>query len=189
MLRDLELSFLETAALVWLRYRKRCAYICTEYVDGRTRADIIGSDGARTYEIEIKRSIQDFNNDFKKSKHRRIESLLANRQYFLVPFALERKALELLSTQDESFGLLSCELTEMGFEREFPIRCVKPAKPIHSRKITPIQLHGLVMRMASDVISTHMRLGAVKTCDRHLRELAKLYEKKIPKQELVLDAE
>jgi hypothetical protein len=54
-------------ALRWLRIDQRCMFIATEV--GSYSADVIGINEKKMVEIEIKISMQDFKNDFKKSKH------------------------------------------------------------------------------------------------------------------------
>jgi hypothetical protein len=54
-------------ALKWLRLQQRCMFIATEV--GAYNSDVLGINEKKMIEVEIKISIQDFKNDFKKYKH------------------------------------------------------------------------------------------------------------------------
>lgn len=54
-------------ALKWLRLDQRCMFIATEV--GQYNADVLGINEKKIVEIEVKISMTDFKNDFKKPKH------------------------------------------------------------------------------------------------------------------------
>lgn len=77
--------WLETAGCAWLRYERQCKLVCTErsVFQDPYRPDILGvTVGRRLIEIEVKRSVSDFNANAKKT-HNDLKYL--SQFYFLVP--------------------------------------------------------------------------------------------------------
>ncbi len=104
---------LHLEAMAWLRYGKQFAYVASEA--GFFNADVLGSDGKKLIEVEVKKTKSDFANDFRNKpwKHmfygKPVESQLAwvpNQFYFLVPAKLEVEALKILLDNDSPAGLL-----------------------------------------------------------------------------------
>lgn len=54
-------------ALKWLRLEQRCMFIATEV--GAYNADVLGINEEKMVEVEVKVSMADLKNDFKKHKH------------------------------------------------------------------------------------------------------------------------
>lgn len=119
-------------ALKWLRIDQRCMFIATEV--GAYSADCLGVNEKKLIEVEVKISIADFKNDFKKWKHEKYSGFYANENqwvpthfYFALPKDLIEKAKEFLAERSkkypttDSYGIIQME----GWE------VVKRAKWIH----------------------------------------------------------
>jgi hypothetical protein len=95
---------LELMALRWLRWEKKCpmAFCERSPVYGNGEPDVLGITDARyRIEIEIKRSLSDFNADAKKPHrhNRQFNPAIHPRQfYYLVPSHLSEKVRPLLPT-------------------------------------------------------------------------------------------
>jgi len=148
-------SQMTTAALCWLRFRKRMLHVATEVAVGDySMADCLGCDDTQSIEIEIKITATDFQDDFKykKLKHReylgeKIEKyktrLVPNRLYFLVPSELESLGIELL--KEKPYGL-------MLFNGSI-ITCRKIAKPLHRRRPTNWIRSRIAARCSSELLN------------------------------------
>ena len=105
-------STLKAEGLAWLRYVKRADSIATEI--GPYSADILGVNSSYSIEVEVKCTLADLKNDFKKTKHILYQgnapgTFVPNFFYVMVPVDLEEKALVVLDEKGPKYGLLVFE--------------------------------------------------------------------------------
>lgn len=149
---------IKTKLLHFFRFRKRYVFIATEA--GRWESDVLVSNESEIIEIEVKISLADFKNDFKKKKHFHYQNPTAyqkgnlpNKFFFCVPESLVEDVLPLI--QDGPYGLLSCIEGKITKRGSF-IKYVKSAKNLREG-ISKKLLHALQLRMGSELIRTRIK--------------------------------
>ena len=150
---------MKSAALDWLRFTNRCFALATEC--GEWNSDVLGLNKRSSYEIEIKRSRSDFNNDFKKEKH---EAYAKHGRwtptyfYFLVPPHMEDWAIKKVGKVGPRYGVMVHEYAEFrspyGDKKVHHynrLRVSKRAKTLNNRKVCSSMMMGIMMRMGSEM--------------------------------------
>jgi hypothetical protein len=157
-MRKLSSKEIKTKLLHFYRFRKRYKFIATEA--GKLESDVLVSDEKEILEIEVKISLADFKNDFKKKKHgiyknptAYYKSFLPNKFYFCVPQDLVKEVLPFL--KGTPYGLLVCLEDEITKKGTF-IKSVIPAQNLRSG-ISKKLLHALILRMGSELIRTRIK--------------------------------
>src|SRR5258706_12434618 len=157
--------------MAWLRYGKQFAYVASEA--GFFNADVLGSDGKKLIEVEVKKTKSDFANDFRNKpwKHmfygKPVESQLAwvpNQFYFLVPAKLEVEALKILLDNDSPAGLLVLDrpMTGIyGYAHRKHVGVAKRSKAIHDRPPSATVLAKLAKSKASALVTTKLSLDTL----------------------------
>lgn len=144
-------------ALLWLRLDQRCAFIATEA--GGYNSDALGVNEKKMIEIEVKTSLEDLKNDFKKHKHSQYfrrqgdaVDFTSNNQwvpthfYFCVTPDLVDQTKELIEKMGyNSYGVLNGETMKVE----------KRAKPLHTREPNSKVKFILALRMGSELIRFH----------------------------------
>ena len=150
---------LKTAILCHYRYRQRRKYIATEV--GTFSADVIVANDKDMHEIEVKTSISDFRNDFKKEKHNiycrlgsRYSIWIPNKFYFAVTPALKDFALKYLQNYPQ-YGLYV--VNTHIFLKEGKIEIAKPARYIHRNPVSPKIYELLLFRMSSEIAIHYLK--------------------------------
>lgn len=148
-------------ALLWLRLDQRCAFIATEA--GGYNADAIGVNEKKMIEVEIKTSIEDLKNDFRKPKHRQyfhapeqfsIDMTSNNRWvpthfYFAVPPELVDDAKALIESKGYApYGVINAETW----------RIERRAKWLHERAPSSEVKFIIALRMGSELLRFHEAL-------------------------------
>lgn len=117
------------------RYKKQIYLIADEVLTFRDQADILMIDKNDIItEIEIKTSLSDLKADFKKHHYRLTKEARFTHYferhyfYFCVPYELKGKALEIISSHDDRFGLLYAYKPQTIVEDYFFIYIAKKAK-------------------------------------------------------------
>lgn len=149
---------IKTKLLHFYRFKKRYKFIATEA--GKWSADVLVSNEQEILEIEVKISLVDLKNDFKKRKHKiykepsaYFKTFLPNKFYFCVPQELVEEALLLI--KGKPYGLLVCSEEEISIKGVF-IKCIKNADNLRSG-ISKKLLHALILRMGSELIRTRIK--------------------------------
>lgn len=154
-----QVSKMKYQALYWLRIKQRCMFIATEA--GEFSADVLGINEEKMIEVEVKVTMQDFKNDFKKYKHDRYSGYwsdgvcqwVPNRFYYAVPekmvpavkqFLLEKSELGSFSKREKlkDYGIIQLE----GWE------VIKRAGWLHKNKPTNRVKCALALRMGSELL-------------------------------------
>jgi len=144
-------------ALLWLRLDQRCAFIATEA--GGYNSDALGINENKMIEVEVKTSLEDLKNDFKKHKHRQyfrsekdsLDFTCENRWipthfYFAVPETLVEDAKKIIVDKGyEPYGVINADSWKV--ERR--------AKWIHKRPPVSEAKFILALRMGSELIRFH----------------------------------
>lgn len=159
---------LKLEALAWFRYGRRWPYVATEV--GYFNADVLASDGKKLVEIEVKKTKADFANDFKNKSYKHMvysapgeipRSWVPNQLYFFVPAKLREEALKLLDENKSPAGLVVLVKPLEGLmwsPRQRHVEVVRKPKDLHSKPVPAKVLEKLVHRMASDLITTKLKL-------------------------------
>lgn len=146
---------MRTKCLEWLRLQHRCAFIATEV--GSFSADVFGVSETRQMEIEIKVSMADLKQDFRKYKHNYYngEQYGSNYQldwhpthfYFAVPQEILAEAKEYISKHQFGlkYGLLCIDTMEVH----------KNPKRLHDRESSSKVKFAMALRMGSQLIRFH----------------------------------
>jgi len=150
---------IKTKLLHFYRFRRSFKFIATEA--GRWESDVLVSDEKEVIEIEVKISLIDFKNDFKKKKHSVYSNPVTpyqkthvpNKFFFCVPQNLA-DAVEIL-LKDSPYGLLVCLPGAITRKGVF-IKSVKTAKNLREG-ISKKLLHSLQLRMGSELIRTRIK--------------------------------
>lgn len=137
--------------LLWLRCDQRCAFIATEA--GMNSADCLGINEKKMIEVEIKVTIEDLKNDFKKHKHYRwSHELLSYNQwdpthfYFAVPARLIEGCQALLIKHgNENYGIINTD----------EMKIVRRAQWIHKNEPNSKVKFTLALRMGSELLRFH----------------------------------
>ncbi len=140
-------------ALAWLRLKQRCPFIATEV--GAYNADVLGINETKIIECEVKQTLDDLKNDFKKLKHYWYKKdgegewerrWIPNRFYFALTPELVEPCKELLVKYDcEHYGIINLE----GWS------VVKRASKIHDREPSSKVKFICALRMGSELIRFH----------------------------------
>lgn len=149
-------------ALYWLRIVQRCVFIATE--GGGYNSDIIGAtaNSKKLIEVEVKVSLQDLKNDFKKHKHymyfkhgdeeSNVNQWTPTHFYFMVPTELVedcRKLLIAKTATDPQF------FKHYGIINGDTMQVEKRSEWIHKRPIVPRIQHTIALRMGSELLRLH----------------------------------
>lgn len=153
---------LETSALYWLRFVKRCPLVLFERVPRSycySRPDVIGVTRSRyMVEIEIKRSMSDFRNNSKKRHVQARESILTRWPrwfYFGVPDSMVEKV---VSECPEWAGVIRLDETPNG-----ATGVVKSApKNDRSSKLTILECARLMENLGNQIVTAEIRLDAMR---------------------------
>lgn len=140
-------------AMFWLRIDQRCMFIATEV--GKYSADVLGINEKKMIEIEVKTSIEDFKNDFKKLKHFTYGDETSRDQwipthfYFAMPEILIPEARAFLEVSEKrgvkKYGLISSDSWSV----------VKRAQWLHKNSPTNTVKTVCALRMGSELIRFH----------------------------------
>lgn len=144
-------------ALSWLRFDQRCCYIASEV--GAYSSDLLGANDKKLIEIEIKVSLQDMKNDFKKYKHNLYSGYFAETReqwvpthfYFMVPTELVEPCRKLIMEQAmkylkvENYGIINGDTGLIE----------KRAVWLHKRETSNRVKHTICLRMGSELIKFH----------------------------------
>ena len=143
------------SALVWLRVRQRCVFVATEA--GYFASDCLGINEKKMIEVEIKTTMQDIKNDFKKHKHDVYRQKFKNGYtqwmpthfYFAVPRDLVEQTKELLKKKGaEKYGVIDADTFSV----------IKRANWIHKNEPSSKVKHNLALRMGSELLRFHEAL-------------------------------
>ena len=111
-------THIKAAIFAWLRYDRGFSLVATEVECNYSISDVMAYEDGQFIEVEIKTSLADFKNDFKKvagrhiNKHALMESwngrtFIPNRFYFAIPEKLESKVVAFMDEAGKSsLGLL-----------------------------------------------------------------------------------
>jgi len=166
---------IETCGLMWLRYTKGCDIIATEasLLGGTFRADIIGCNfnGGYTWEIEVKRSRNDFLQDFvnKAKKHQMYlegRNGTPNYFYFLGGRRLAKEMKVYMEHNDMPYGVLSVDLESLDNDGIFHTRVtsIRRVKRLHPNETTESTRLTAIRKMADgycygQMFDQHIRSG------------------------------
>jgi len=146
---------IRTNCLEWLRLQQRCAFVATEV--GSFNADVFGVSEKKSFELEIKISVSDLKQDFKKYKHRYYngEQYGSNYQtdwhpshfYFVVPESILSDAKEYVAKHPHGFkyGVICAETMTVH----------KNPKRLHEREPSSKVKFQIALRMGSQLIRFH----------------------------------
>lgn len=148
-------NYIKTALLCWIRFSKQIAIVATEV--GNNSADVAYSVNNCLYEIEVKVSVQDFKEDFKKPKHiaYKMGKGLWTPNYFsfAVPDSLVDKVMPLV--ENTPYGLIAIVGQFDAANRLLPwdlrTKTIKRAKSLHTNRCAGSVKHAMVKRMASEL--------------------------------------
>ena len=159
-------------AMAWLRYVKKCPLVATEV--GYWSADVLGVDGDKSIELEIKKSKADLLAEFrnKATKHylygncpekgtKSVPSYL----YFFVPLELASVALEVITEKAPKAGLAVLKYpTGTGSARWAGqgVEVLKRPVRLHKGKVSAAMLRALTLRMGSELVSLRLALENLK---------------------------
>ena len=168
------------SSILYLKKRKSCYLHCTEY-GWDWKADCIGYDGDYLYEIEVKTSYEDFQNDFyrKPKKHERMlakfedrtkpnngSNYIANYMYYLVTNDIKDFALNYLEENNLPYGLLLYNPNsdfDAHFNIHFNIESIRKTKRLHDDRPTKGQLKMLLARMSNEYIYNFLSIKKIMT--------------------------
>jgi hypothetical protein len=148
---------MKTAILGHFRFKERWVLFSTEASEWK--ADILMVDpDDNLVEFEVKVSVHDFREDFKKRKHAAYRKyagksgLVPNRLYFAVPKAMEANAREILAPYP-AYGLLTVD--ELSRE----VRIAGRSRALHRfHKATDKAKRVILLRMGSELIGLRRRM-------------------------------
>ena len=151
-------NFIKLRLLEYYRF-KRAMLAGTEVNVARGIADVlaISMDLKRSYEIEVKTSIQDLKNDFKnkENKHSKMEDkhpydMTPNYFIFAIPEDLLEKAVLYLKTKNDKYGIILVE--DNG-----DIKTIKKPKLLNKSDNVKLR-HYLDLRLNNQLITTLQKL-------------------------------
>jgi hypothetical protein len=155
-------SYIKTVLMCWLRFNKQIAIVATEA--GKYNSDVIYSTNNQLFEIEVKTSLADFKEDFKKPKH--LEYKVTTNQWapnfflFAVPLELVDKVLPLL--ENSSYGLLAISQpfneSNILVPWEKRVKVLKRPKVIHTRRCNGLVKQMIVKRLASELCGLRQKI-------------------------------
>lgn len=160
---------LKTAALWWLRYRRQNTHCATEA--GRWNADVVGLDGDRLVEFEVKVDRYDLRAEFvrkpgsKTTKHAIYRGTQGGRglyfsnhddwaphaYYVLVPEALKAEALSALAAFEPRYGVAVYDPERGGPRWDERVVVERRAKMLHRRDVADHIAKALANRATSDL--------------------------------------
>lgn len=151
-------------ALAWLRYERRCYVLATErgpWEDCPHRPDVIGvGPGRRCIEIEIKRTLSDFNHDAAKAIwtfRDKFNKGVPSQFYYFTPPPLADRVLPLLKP---GLGLLTWREAPGWSSLTREIFVVKPAKKNPTaRKLTIHQTLNMVRHQSGSLVTVANKLS------------------------------
>lgn len=146
-------------ALKWLRLDQRCMFIATEV--GGYSADVLGINEKKMIEVEVKVTLEDFKNDFRKPKHRQYvdayemdyawhKQWVPTHFYFAVLPDMIPKVKEYLEQQVSAPKAKSYGIIDMS-----TWKVVKRAQWLHKREPTNRAKCTVALRMGSELIRFH----------------------------------
>ena len=157
-------NYIKTVLMCWLRFGKQVSIIATEA--GKYNSDVIYSTNNQLFEIEVKTSVADFREDFKKSKHN--EYKITTNQWapnffiFAVPAELVDKVLPHI--ENSSYGLLAINTPFNEANILVPwdkrVKLVKRPKKLHTRQCNVLVKQIIVKRLASELCGIRQKLYA-----------------------------
>lgn len=157
-MKTLSSKEIKTKLMHFFRFRKRYKFIATEA--GRWESDVLVGNEEEVIEIEVKVSLADFKNDFKKKKHSVYKNPtpyhkgnLPNKFYFCVPPELVGEVMPLL--KGSPYGLLECLADKITPKGSF-IKTIKKAEELR-QGVSKKLLHALQLRMGSELIRTRIK--------------------------------
>ena len=151
--------------LLWLRLQKRCMFVATEV--GSYNADIFGINEKHGFEIEIKVSMVDFKNDFKKRKHYAYDRdgsmgiswgrrWIPNYFYFAVPTHMVEPVIAFLNDRSQfSHNRGPCEKYGVIGVGEGVWTFAKRAQKLHDHPPDTRMKAQMALRMGSELIRFH----------------------------------
>ncbi len=116
---------IKTALMWYFRWGRH--FICAEEVSlNMGWADVLAYSGKYIYEVEVKITRYDLNNEVKKYKHSAEFRHGANKFYLCVPKYLIEYAHEWIKETNEKYGLIE-------YRGQYNIRIIKRAKMLHNK--------------------------------------------------------
>lgn len=169
---ELEALRMKSACLDWLRFERRCHGMCTEV--GSWSADVIGIT-RWMYEIEVKRTREDFLADFtnKVMKHKAYSGdtsqchhslkWIPHFFYFCVPQDLVPYAMEKIKRDQLPYGIMVWEHKKTRDWRDEiiwtnSVQIELNAQRIHKKPIDVDVTRTIFLRMGSEVARTYHKL-------------------------------
>lgn len=148
-------NYIKTSILCWLRFAKQVSVIATEV--GVYNSDVLYSHKDKLFEIEVKTSLADFKEDFKKPKHedykKTSNSWAPNFFIFAVPPELVAKTLPLIENGPYGMISISPAFNEnnvlVAWEKRVTV--IKRPKALHSRNCNDLVKQKIVHRLASEL--------------------------------------
>ena len=160
-------AYIKTVLMSWLRFNKQVAVLASEV--GKYNSDVLYSTNNQLFEIEVKCSLADFREDFKKSKHLEYKTITnqwaPNFFVFAVPANLVEKTLPLL--ENTPYGLLAINTPFNESNVLVPwdkrVKLVKRPKSIHGRKVNSIVKQVIVRRLTSELCGLRQKIYSKET--------------------------
>ena len=142
---------IKTALMQYFRWKRQ--FICAEEVGlGWGWADVLADTGKQIYEIEVKISKGDLQNESKKRKHNKHVEHRANKFYICVPEYLIKDAIKWVNKTDKRYGIIK-------YYNLYQVYIVKKAKLLHDKYNTEIK--NRINRRLSTVVIKFM----LKKCE------------------------
>ncbi len=143
---------IKTALMRYFRWQRQ--FICAEEVSlGWGWADILADTGEQIYEVEVKISKSDLQNESKKRKHNKLVSHRANKFYLCVPKYLIKDTFKWVNKTNEKYGIIE-------YRDLYNVYVIKKAKLLHD-KYNP-EIKDRINRRLSTVVINYM----LKKCEK-----------------------
>jgi len=172
---EVDTEWIAAATMGWLRFGKQFHYVAREV--GSFSADVLGTNGKTTVEVEIKMSKADFKADWKKDKHHhykkrahtdshtypsghvtRWQQSIPNQFYFAVPISMKEFGLEQINANEPDYGLITMDHNAThipDFHLWKRLKVAKRAKFLHRKPPSEQMLISMAARMSSDICHIH----------------------------------
>lgn len=153
--------------LCWLRFDKQCKVVCTES-GNPCNADVLGWSlrSKKLFEVEIKRSKNDFLNDFrnKPKKHKMLDKVTDSRYPHFFYYAVTSDLVDFVcETLDEKglkkYGILTVPDSEKAFRSYMKV--VRKPEKLHDLKPRDHYIDQLVSRMSSELCNLHLGIASM----------------------------
>jgi hypothetical protein len=147
-------SYIKACLTCWLRFSKQISIFATEV--GKYNADLLFVDKGLLTEIEIKTSVSDFKEDFKKKKHIEYKHPAniwapANFYFAVTPDIAKRVSAELAGTKYGLLVIYPAMKDGIFLDWNKRVAIAKKATILHNRQVMPAIKATIVHRLASEV--------------------------------------